>query len=85
MSLCKKCKRPLNESQWKVKDNITYKSCPKCSTDNGKEHVYYEFPENFGTTEKRITLNNPEGAQSYCYSCRSNSNNTGNKKLCSEL
>lgn len=61
MPKCKICGKPLKESQRKG----DYKSCPRCSTIDGKEHVY--FPNNFfGCSKKRITKNNPDGIQSHC-------------------
>lgn len=80
---CKVCGLPLNESQWS-KDK-EYKSCPKCSTKNGEEHIYYKYPENFGITPKRASTNYPEGPQSYCVPCRGNSIPEAKKVLCSEL
>jgi hypothetical protein len=47
-----------------------YKSCPKCSTTNGREHVFHRHPLEFGTTAERVTDNNPNGDQSYCIDCR---------------
>lgn len=70
--LCKKCGRPLNESQYS-KDR-KYKSCPRCSAMNGEEHVYFPYPREFGTTVKRISANHPDGPQSYCINHRLNPN-----------
>lgn len=81
--LCKVCNRPLNESQFNSKK--TFKSCPKCSIENGEEHVYYDYPIAFGTTRKRISHKNPDGPQSYCIPCRGNQKSTLRKYLCSEL
>lgn len=47
-----------------------YKSCPKCSQKAGV-HIFYA-KEKFGWTEKRVTVNNPDGIQSWCARCRSN-------------
>lgn len=80
---CIICGEPLKEAQWRNKNQ--YKSCPRCSTNNGKEHVYYKFPDAFGTTERRKTYNHPEGPQSYCVSCRSRSESTANKIFCSQF
>ncbi len=62
---CKKCRNPLNRSQWSGED---LKSCPACSVANGHEHIYHAYPAAFGETDKRP----PSGAQSHCVSCRSN-------------
>lgn len=80
---CTHCRKPLNESQYRK--NKQYKSCPKCSTKNGKEHVYYEYPSSFGTTLNRASQNNPEGPQSYCIPCRSEKGIVCGGILCSEL
>lgn len=69
MSNCRYCRNPLNESRYR--QNREYKSCPKCSTEDGAEHVYYPYPSSFGTTPLRATPNTPDGAQSYCTRCRS--------------
>lgn len=80
---CKICGEYLNDSQYSVDGK--YKSCPSCSTANGQEHVYYQYPDCFGTTPKRATCNKPEGPQSYCTDCRGRgaSNTTG--LLCSQI
>ena len=71
--LCKYCKKQLNESQYSTDGR--FKSCPRCSVLNGEEHVYFPYPSNFGTTEKRESAEHPEGPQSYCVSHRSNPHN----------
>jgi hypothetical protein len=82
--ICQHCGKPLEKSQYK-KDN-KYKSCPKCSRDNGKEHVFYEYPKKFGTTPTRSSRNSPEGAQSHCAACRGRGVVTTNPGiLCSKL
>ena len=43
---CRICGKSLNISQYS--EDGKYKSCPSCSQNNGKEHVYYEYPEHFG-------------------------------------
>lgn len=80
---CQHCGKPLNESQYR--NNKQYKSCPKCSRDNGKEHVYYEYPSSFGTTPLRASSSSPEGAQSYCVPCRGQNGIVSNGILCSKL
>lgn len=66
---CKKCGKMLNMSIYNDKGQ---KSCPKCSTQNGRVHVFHD-QSNFGFTDKRITSKNPKGIQSYCKGCRSRS------------
>lgn len=80
---CIICGQPLNKSQYS--DDHQYKSCPKCSVNNGNEHVYYKYPESFGTTPLRSTSNNPEGPQSYCTPCRGSELSHAEKVFCSEL
>lgn len=69
--LCRVCERELNRAQWS-KDE-TLKSCPHCSTKDGDQHVFFKYPQNFGTTPLRATPNHPEGPQSYCTECRADS------------
>lgn len=83
--LCKNCNRPLNESQYKKIGETTYKSCPRCSSNNGEEHVYYEYPSGFGETEKRASSAHPNGPQSYCVPCRGKGNGNLLGKLCSDF
>lgn len=68
MQPCKHCGKALNQSQYR--DGRNYKSCPHCSQADGKEHIYYPYPADFGTTPLRSTTGSPEGAQSHCQSCR---------------
>jgi len=79
---CRVCGERLNIGQFRR--DKQYKSCPKCSTENGTEHVYYTYPNNFGITEKRASSIHPEGPQSYCVSCRGRGD-TDEEVLCSEL
>ena len=65
---CTHCDEKLNTSTFN--SDKTLKSCPKCSTANGQQHVYHPWPAEFGTTDKRATEANPEGTQSYCIQCR---------------
>lgn len=68
MGLCSCCGKPLNSAVWSA--DGCYKSCPLCSVTHGSQHVFRRYPEDFGTTEARVTVNNPDGAQSYCVDCR---------------
>ena len=52
-------------------ESSVYKSCPGCSKNAG-EHVFYNCPDAFGKTAKRITRYNPMGLQSHCGRCRAN-------------
>lgn len=54
--LCPICSKPLNVSQWKN----GYKSCPACSQNAGI-HIFYKYPDAFGTTPLRATPNHPDG------------------------
>lgn len=81
--MCSNCTRPLKISQYSKDGN--YKSCPKCSTDNGKEHVFYPV-DHFGYTDLRITGNNPNGIQSWCPPCRGKVDSTSSfGLLCSQI
>lgn len=82
-TLCQCCNQPLKRSQYKK--GKQYKSCPGCSKQNGKEHVYYEFPKQFGFTPLRVSRKDPLGAQSYCNDCRSGIKVKGEAYLCSDL
>lgn len=83
--LCRKCGKPLNESQYSRDGR--YKSCPRCSVLNGEEHVYFLYPNEFGTTVKRESAKHPDGPQSYCTNHRANPDNPvqAGGVLCSEL
>ncbi len=82
---CGSCGRPLKESQWITIDAERYKSCPKCSVDNENVHVFFPYPEYFGTTPKRVSRPNPDGPQSYCVACRSGSVPTTTGILCNDI
>jgi hypothetical protein len=78
---CKNCGKPLNETQYH--DDL--KSCPNCSVNNGQEHVFYPYPEAYGTTPLRATSKHPDGPQSHCTACRGGNAADGSKSvLCSE-
>lgn len=85
MSVCKHCGKPLNQSQYD--DSHTLKSCPSCSSNDGMEHIFYRYPAEFGTSDKRISIATPDGAQSYCIRCRSDKNGGPyqNAVKCSQL
>lgn len=65
---CEHCHQPLNRGVYSP-DRLQ-KACPRCSTRAGSQHVFYACPEGFGQSTERITENNPNGDQSYCYACR---------------
>ena len=71
MENCEFCGNPLSDAQYLLVKDVVYKSCPNCSVDS-TQHIHYLCPDAFGTTEKRITSNNPMGLQSHCAKCRSN-------------
>lgn len=68
MTECNCCGKALNRGLWT--EDGQHKSCPLCSTTHGSQHVFRRYPEDFGTTDARKTLTNPDGAQSYCVDCR---------------
>lgn len=80
---CNVCGLPLNQAQRSADGR--YKSCPKCSTRNGQEHVYYEYPTCFGNTPSRATSLHREGPQSYCVPCRGDNIPTTTGILCSNV
>lgn len=65
---CKHCGDDLSISVYN--QERTMKSCPNCSQANQEYHVFHSYPSAFGTTNLRSSNNSPEGAQSYCTSCR---------------
>lgn len=81
--MCNYCSKPLNQSQYNEERNM--KSCPNCSTNNGDEHVFYEYPLAFGNTPTRETVTNPDGPQSYCIACRGNQPVVLTPTLCSNI
>lgn len=82
--ICKKCGLPLNISQYK--ENESYKSCPNCSKINGEEHVYFPYPDYFGTTPLRSSSSHHEGPQSHCQRCRGNGGgNYSDGRNCSDF
>lgn len=80
---CDYCNKPLGRSQYSADD--TLKSCPRCSQQNGREHVFYATPEAFGITPKRSTSVHPEGIQSHCVACRSHAESKFVPTLCHEV
>lgn len=67
---CIICGELLNKSQYA--EGHTLKSCPRCSVQDGKEHIYWAYSGGYGTSSKRITVNIPDGAQSHCTEHRGN-------------
>ncbi len=66
---CSHCGKPLNRSRLSADGRL--KSCPKCSAaSGGTQHVFYRDPDDFGTSDARITDSTPDGVQSYCLACR---------------
>jgi hypothetical protein len=65
---CQSCGDRLRTS--KDSPRGLFKTCPNCSGLNGREHMFRKWPEAFGTTEKRIREEDPDGSQSWCEHCR---------------
>lgn len=65
---CRHCHEPLNRAR--RSHDRALKSCPRCSTANGAEHVFFASPAAFGTSEKRASDESPDGVQSHCIACR---------------
>ena len=71
MDYCVACNNDVTEAKYLMIETDVYKSCPGCSKNAG-EHIFYNCPEAFGRTVKRITSYNPMGLQSHCGRCRAN-------------
>ena len=82
-SRCAHCNKLLNRSVYSP-DN-TWKSCPRCSSLEGAEHVFYEYPDGYGTSDARISDDAPDGAQSYCKTCRVGQEPTTHSQRCSSV
>lgn len=80
---CTTCNRPLNRSQYSEDKKL--KSCPRCSSKDGHEHIFYDYPDAFGQTDARVSEASPDGAQSYCASCRTNDDPLRSARRCSSI
>lgn len=80
---CIACKRRLNRSQYS--EDRKLKSCPRCSTKDGREHIFYDYPDAFGQTDARVSETTPDGAQSYCATCRTNDEPVFGSRRCSSI
>ncbi len=66
---CSHCGKPLNRSCYSSDGRL--KSCPNCSSDpSSTQHVFYDHPADFGTSDARASDSTPDGVQSYCRACR---------------
>jgi hypothetical protein len=64
---CEHCGQSLGKSVYAAND--TLRSCPKCSTRDGHEHVYYDNPAGFG--EADAGARKPAtGVKTHCRACR---------------
>ncbi|MDR1537597.1 MAG: hypothetical protein LBU32_06305 [Clostridiales bacterium] len=77
MSACKHCGKPLDEPQYR--NGKEMKSCPKCSSINGEEHIFYNNPEAFekalevsegATLTSSLDIAKEEGHACNCANCR---------------
>lgn len=83
---CAACGGQLNRTRYSTDGR--WKSCPRCSSLQGTAHLYRRYPDDFGTTNERVTDDNPDGIQSYCQECRQKGEPslTGtHTRLCSDL
>lgn len=80
---CAVCNRPLNRSQYSADNKL--KSCPRCSTNDGREHVFYDYPDAFGQTDARVSDTTPDGAQSHCATCRTKDDPIRGSSRCSSI
>ena len=62
-----------------------WKSCPKCSTVDGHQHVYYEYPSAFGPTEAGAVIDKADVAQGYCVACRGGETPTAASTGCASI
>jgi len=84
LDACRACGERLRKSIFV--GGRAWKSCPNCSGENSNlEHIYYPYPEDFGTTEERASGPNPDGPQSYCTQCRERGTLSGKRILCREV
>lgn len=85
MDYCLACSNDITEAKYLLIETEVYKSCPGCSKKAG-EHTFYDCPDAFGRTVKRITNYNPMGLQSHCGRCRANKVGPhSNAIMCSEI
>jgi len=66
--ICGHCAVALNKSVYA--QGRTIKSCPKCSLNDGGQHIFYPYPQAFGASSTKVTPQTPEGGHSYCTACR---------------
>jgi hypothetical protein len=78
---CQHCETTLTRSVYKK--GRTLKSCPHCSTQDGRFHVFYEYPAGFKMAEPPpgVTL---VGPASYCSACRQGLQSVGGRR-CLEI
>lgn len=73
---CAHCAKPLNRSCYSADRRL--KACPNCSAEpNSTQHVFYDDPGAFGTSDARSNDSTPEGVQSYCRACRDDERGEG--------
>ena len=65
---CEHCKKSLGTSVYNPTKSL--KSCPSCSTRNGRQHVFYNHPDGFGVSEAGAAKKDARGVQSHCKACR---------------
>jgi hypothetical protein len=80
---CVHCKRVLNTGPFTP--DRAWKACPRCSAEDGTEHIYWRYPAGFGESDARVNPRSPEGPQSYCKGCRNMGTSLPPRRRCSEL
>jgi hypothetical protein len=80
---CAACDRALRSSIYR--EDEKWKSCPNCSGRQGSEHVLRRNPDEFGTTDHRVTDGSPDGVQSHCAACRVKEVPADSGRLCSSF
>ena len=79
---CQNCSQALSVGQWS--NDEAWKSCPRCSQEDGAQHVFHGFPGDYGKTTKRSSAAHPDGPQSHCNACRGRGVTTSTR-ACSEV
>lgn len=47
-----------------------WKSCPNCSLEDGREHIFYRYPDDFGDTQMTAGEADAGAGDGWCAACR---------------
>lgn len=78
---CDHCSEPLDANF--SRDDGKWKTCPKCSTSEGNEHVLRRSPDAFGMTKG--TKGKPATVQTNCEACRTKQPHRDDGRTCSSF